>query len=196
MNAMTTLTQSEINDLFREVEEMREEDLAKLSMSVKVICVTPDRPHIAMVKNREKQISETVIKKSGWELPGGGVKLENLRETPQDAAIREFNQETGIPFSHFEILEVLGGFRKRNIKVSGSGRYHYNIVFLATIKEMAKETSGGLVKGDPTEGTLQWTWIDPFTDIQREGKWYSFKGELVHGSSMEMINRLLFQNGD
>lgn len=197
MNVMTPLTQREIEELFRSIDVAREGGRCfdGFSMSVKVICVNPETPKIAMVKNKPKAITEDVKKESAWELPGGGVRFDQL-ETPKDAAMREFNQETGIPFSMFEITEVLGGFRKANIKRPTSGNYHYDVVFIASIKEMSEKTRGGSVTSDPTEGTLEWCWADPFNDISKDGHRYSMRGERVHGSSIAMINRFLFQNGD
>jgi len=194
MNIMAPLSQKETQLLMAELEARAPETFGNLSMSVKVICINAENPTLAFVKNRRKEIAPGIIKEEGWGLPGGGVRFDE-HETPKDAAIREFNQETGIPFSVFEILDPLGGFQK--ISVKNPSGYHYDIAFAARIKEMSPYARSGRSIPDPTEGTLEWMWVDPFRDIMKKGERYFINDdERVHGSSIAMINRFLFLNGD
>jgi len=209
MNIMGPLSKEEIEKIVDRIEDGNGKKWgASLSLSVKIICVHPETSKIVMVKNQEKEIAPGKIKKSMWELPGGGVHLkqsesdETMNETPKAAAIRELSQETGFSILSFEIDGILGGFQKHNIKNkkgSQANPYHYDIVLLAHLKEMTIATPGR-VTSDPTEGTLAWDWVDPTRQIrERNGRYYyemRDRNEQIHTNSMMMINRFIFCSED
>lgn len=202
MNIVAPLTKEEVEKLISGIEDADPRLWGKqLSLTVKIICKHPDTPQIVMVKSKKKEICPGVTKESKWELPGGGVLLKKspddgvINETPHSAAEREFSQETGMPRSIFEIGEILGASKKISIVNPLITPYHYDIVFVAIIKEMAHLPPPGRVKSDPTEGTLKWDWINPIDKIKMASGSYYYEApnqnEPVSRNSMVMINRFI-----
>lgn len=98
------------------------------TMGVKIIARDPDG-RILLVKARYLE---------QWTLPGGGV---HKRETPEDAAVRELREETGIRVAPDELrlVGLLSSFRE--------GKSDYVAVFACELGAGVTPSPGGEIEG-------------------------------------------------
>jgi len=123
------------------------------------------------VKNREE---ETIGKRAGWGIPGGGVRSE---ETPLKGVMRELEEEVGFEKADYQFSKNVFGYRKRSL--FNTDKWYYTLIFSISLElsaELRKFTP------DPVGDIIDRRWFNPSKDFERnfEGLFVKKSGDVVY----------------
>jgi len=116
-----------------------------------------------------------VGKKRGWTLPGGGV--EKCDKTPEDAFIRETQEEADLDLKNIKRLGYWKSFPRKNPKdIAYTGR------FVAEVKKIKPQTI------DPAEGVIpERVFINP-KDFNKYTNWKA-NGEFQLKKALKLLKQ-------
>lgn len=117
---------------------------------------------MALVVRDEKILMVQALRRGGlfWELPGGGIEIG---ETPEEAALRELNEECGLTGVISRALSTL-------CCKDGSVEY----VFLVDVSREQKEIVGidpEAAEGEQTIKNVSWKKLDELSERDRAFLW-------------------------
>ena len=126
----------------------------------------PDQPVVGVGAVIIKEDKIALIKrgnepsKGKWTIPGG---LVELAESPEQAVVREANEETGLTVDNPTLIDVVSNV---DLDENGKVKYHYVIIeYLVHVKEGTAQAASDAME-------LRWV---PFEDVEDYNLTASFR---------------------